>query len=58
MRTVIILGSIIISNSIMQLAELPDSVGISEHVLKCIAWVVSISIVMDIIEFFSNLYNK
>ena len=58
MRTVIILGAIIISNSIMQLAEVPNSVGMSEHVLKCIAWVVSISIAMDIIEFFSNLYKK
>lgn len=58
MRTVIILGAIIISDSIMQLAEVPNSVGMSEYTLKCIAWVVSISIAMDIVEFFSNLYKK
>ena len=58
MRTVIILGAIIISNSIMQLAEVPDSVGMNEHVLKCIAWVISMSIAMDIVEFFSNLCKK
>jgi len=56
MRTAILLGSLIISDSIMQASGI--LLNMNDLELKIIASIIIVFIIMDIIEFFSNLYKK